>query len=128
MLQAGQTILLPKPGHETAHLWVVLTAPDAQGQAMIVNFTTLRPHSDTTVVIQPGEHPFVTHATAVHYADARLTTAAAIAGAIASGHFRAHRDCSPALLQRLLLGALASPYTPEKIKRYLRQNQQQGGT
>lgn len=121
MLRAGQTILLPKPGHETAHLWVVLTAPDTQAQMLIVNFTTLRPHSDSTVVIQPGEHPFVTHATVVHYADARLTAASAVTGALASGLFLPHQDCSPALLQRLLLGAFASPHTPEKIKRYLRQ-------
>jgi hypothetical protein len=120
MLRAGQTILLPKPGHDLAHLWVVLTPPDAQGQVLLVNFTTLRPHSDRTVEIEPGEHPFVAHATVAHYADARLTAAPAIEAAITSGHFRQHQDCSPALLDRLLAGALASAYTPEKVKRRLR--------
>lgn len=122
MLRAGQTILLPKPGHDTAHLWVVLTAPDTNAQVLLINFTTLRSHSDTTVVIQPGEHPFVMHATAVHYADVRLTGAIAIEAAIASGHFRTHHDCSAALLDRLLAGVLASKQTPEKIKRYLRKS------
>ena len=110
---------MPKPGHETAHLWVVLTATDARGEVLIVNFTTLRPHSDPTVVIQPGEHPFVIHATAVHYADTRLTASPAIESAIASGLFRTHQDCSPELLGRMLAGVLASPHSSEKIKRYL---------
>lgn len=120
MLRAGQTILLPKPGQDTAHLWVILTAPDAQGQVLLVNFTTFRPHSDSTVVLQIGEHPFVVHATAVHFADTRLTAAQPIEAAISSGLFRTHQDCVPALLDRLLVGALASPHTSEKIKRYLR--------
>ena len=106
---------------ETAHLWVVLTTPDALGQVLLINFTTLRPHSDCTVVIQPGEHPYVVHATVAHFADARLTAAPSIEAAIASGLFRTHQDCSPDLLNRLLAGTLASPHTPEKIKRYLRQ-------
>ena len=121
MLRAGQTILLPKPGEETAHLWVVLTTPNAQGQVILINFTTLRPHSDRTVVIQPGEHPFVVHPSVAHYADARLTAAPSIEAAIASGFFHQHQDCSPELIHRLLAGALTSPYTSEKVKRHLRQ-------
>ena len=120
MLRPGLTILLPKPGHEKAHLWVVLTPADAQGQVLLVNFTTHRPHSDPTVVIQPGEHPFVTHPTVAHFADSRLTSAQAIERAIGSGLFRMHEECSSQLLNRLVSGALSSPHTPEKIKRYLR--------
>ncbi len=70
MLQAGQTILLPKPGSDIAHLWVVLTAPDVTGTVVLVNFTTQRAHSDPTLILQPGDHRFIKHPTAVHYADA----------------------------------------------------------
>ena len=120
MLRAGQTILLPKPGQDTAHLFVVLTAPDALGHVLLVNFTTHRPHSDPTVIIQPGERPFVTHATVAHFVDTRRTTAAALEAEIASGIFRTHLDCSAVLLDRLRAGVLTSPHTPEKVKRYLR--------
>ena len=73
MLKAGQTILLPKPGLATLHLWVVAIAPDsASYDAVIVNFSTQRHQSDNTVVLQPGDHPFVQHATVVFFADARL--------------------------------------------------------
>ncbi|MSU49864.1 MAG: hypothetical protein EXS37_12400 [Opitutus sp.] len=95
--------------------------PDVRGQVLLVNFATLRPHSDRTVNIQSGEHPFVAHATVAHYADARLTAAPAIEAAIASGLFRTHQDCSPARLDRLLAGVLASPHASEKIKRHLRE-------
>jgi len=60
MLGLGDTVMLPKPGHEKEHLWAPITAPDPEtGDAIMVNLTTQRPHSDTTAIIQPGEHPFV---------------------------------------------------------------------
>lgn len=60
MLALGDTVLIPKPGQDKSHLWVVVTAVNPQsGEVIIVNFTTERPHSDKTLVIQPGEHRFV---------------------------------------------------------------------
>lgn len=75
MLALGDTVLLPKPAQDKPHLWVLVTAVNPQtGHAIIVNFTTERPHSDKTVVIQPGEHPFVDRPTVVFFADAVLPT------------------------------------------------------
>lgn len=119
MLKPGQTILLPKPGQETAHLWVVLTAPDAAGNVVMANFTTLRSHSDTTVVVNPGDHRFINHASVIHFADTRLTSASSVEAALASGIYPRHDDCTTILIDRILAGALASPYTPGKIKNYL---------
>ena len=73
MLGLGDTVILPKPGHETEHLWALVTAVDPQnGEAVMVNLTTRRPHSDTTTVLQPGDHPFVDRPTVAFYADALL--------------------------------------------------------
>jgi hypothetical protein len=68
----GDAYMLRKPGQQTEHLWVLVTRahPD-NGQAIMVNITTLRAHSaDTTTVLQPGDHPFITQASVVFYADA----------------------------------------------------------
>ena len=47
MLTIGDTVMLPKPGHEKEHLWALITAPDPEsGDAVMVNLTTQRPHSE----------------------------------------------------------------------------------
>lgn len=117
MLKAGQTILLPKPGQATLHLWVIVLAPDpASQETVIVNLTSQRTHSDTTVVVQPGEHPFVQHPTVVFFADARIVDANHIAAAMKAGTFHTHQDCSAALLLKIQQGLLASTMTPQKVK------------
>ena len=117
MLKAGQTILLPKPGHSTPHLWVVLLAPDpVSHETVIVNLTSQKTHSDNTVVLQPGEHPFVQHPTVVFFADARIVDAKHIAAAMEAGTFQSHQDCSAALVLRIQHGLLASTMTPQKVK------------
>jgi hypothetical protein len=119
MLKAGQTILLPKPGQDTLHLWVIVLASDpVTHEIVIVNLTTQRHQSDGTVVLQPGAHPFVQHATVVFYADARISDAKLIAAAIEAGTFRTHDDCSPELLFRIQQGLFASPHTPKKVKSF----------
>lgn len=120
MLKAGQTLLLPKPGQTTPHLWVVVVAPDpASHETVLVNLTTLRSHSDNTVVLQPGDHPFVQHTTVVFFADARIVEAKAIAAALKSGIFQSHQDCSAPLLLRIQHGLFASPHTPQKVKTFV---------
>jgi hypothetical protein len=119
VLKAGQTLLLPKPGHDISHLWVVILGPDPEThETVIVNLTTLRDHSDKTVVLSAGEHPFITHATAVNYSDARIVDARKIEAALKVGSFPSHRECSAALLVKIQEGLFASPLTPKKVKDY----------
>jgi hypothetical protein len=127
MLALGDTVLIPKPGQDTSHLWVLVTAVNPQsGEVIIVNFTTARPHSDRTVVLQPGEHRFVDRPTVVFYSDARFTRLAALDAAINQGIANPHDPLSRALLNRIQAGLLASPLTPAKIKTAFTQAQQQG--
>jgi len=126
MLALGDTVLLPKPGQDKAHLWVLVTAVNPQtGDAIIVNFTTERPHSDKTVVIQPGEHPFVDRPTVVFFADTRFASLALLEAAVNQGIASQHDPLDPALLKRVQAGLLASPLTPTKIKTAFTQAQQQ---
>ncbi len=127
MLHLGDTVLIPKPGQEKSHLWVLVTGADPQtGEVIIVNFTTQRPHSDNTVVIQPGEHRFVDRPTVVFYPDARFTKLALLEAAVSQGIATQHDPLGPALLKRIQAGLQASPRTPTKIKNAFTQAQQQG--
>lgn len=121
MLKAGQTLLLPKPGHDVSHLWVlVLSSDPVTMETVIVNMTTQRSHSDSTLVLLVGEHPFVRHPSVVHYEDARIVDGRAIEAALLAGTFPALSDCSAALLKRIQEGLLNSPFTPGKVKTYVR--------
>ena len=127
MLALGDTVLLPKPGQDKPHLWVLVTAVNPlTGDAIIVNFTTERPHSDKTVVIQPGEHRFVDRPTVVFFADARFANLTTLLdAAVNQGTASQHAPLDPALLRRVQAGLLASPLTPIKIKTAFTQAQQQ---
>ncbi len=129
MLALGDTVLIPKPGQDKSHLWVLLTAVDPQsGEVIIVNFTTERPHSDKTVLIQPGEHRFVDRPTVVFYSDARFTKLAALEAAVNQGIANQHDPLDPALLKRVQAGLLQSPLASGKIRTAFTVAQQQGLT
>ena len=121
---AGASFLIPapKPGGPTPHLWIILTdpAPDC----IMVNLTTLRADRDQTVVLHPGEHPFVKHSTAVFYADSQIVTLDHVNSLLARGQALPHQPCPPATLQLIQQGILASPFTPRKVQAFYRQYQQ----
>ena len=104
---------------EIAHRWIVLTEPDGDPpQVVVVNLTSRSPDSDTTVVLNVGDHPFVKRETVVYYADARFMEARAIEAYANTPGNRFHADCSVALLQQLRDGLRKSRFTPKKIKAY----------
>ena len=117
MANLGDSWMLPKPGQETEHLWVLITRPDpASREAIMVNVTTQRPHSDTTTVLNRGDHPFIQRPSVVLYADARTVDTRLLDQAVASGSFRAHTPFSGPVLERIHAGLRTSPFTPKKIK------------
>ncbi|MBI4024177.1 MAG: hypothetical protein HY360_04295 [Verrucomicrobia bacterium] len=121
MLKAGDALLLPKPGQNTAHLWVLLTDSHPQkGDVLIVNLTTQRPHSDTTVILQPGDHRFVDHPTVVNYADARVVKSDLLESYVKLGTYLPQPALDLSVLRRIQDGLLSSAFTPNKIEKYFR--------
>ena len=118
MLTIGDTVMLPKPGHEKKHLWALITAPDPEsGDAIMVNLTTQRPHSDTTTIIQPGEHPFVDRPTVVFYADARVVNVNTLEEGLRQGVCRQNAPLSAELLRCIQDDLFVSDFTPDKIEK-----------
>ena len=57
------------------HLWiVVIELPRSPKEVVIVNLTSRKPNSDTTVVLQSDTHRFVKHETVVNYFDAKIVS------------------------------------------------------
>ena len=118
-IYAGRSIVLPKTSGATPHLWIVLTEPEGYPpEVVIVNLTTRKPDSDTTLTLNAGDHPFIEHETVVYYADARLAKAGGIEQIVKYAGYGFHDDCSSDLLKRVRRGLLDSRYTPKKIKEY----------
>jgi hypothetical protein len=113
----GDTFILLRATGSTPHLWVVLWGPAGAADAyLVVSLSTLRRHSDRTVILQAGDHPFVQHDTCAVYADARRTTAAKLRQALANREAIAREPAGAVLLERLRSGLLRSPYTPDALR------------
>lgn len=112
----GDTFILRRATGSTPHLWVVLWGPAGAADAyLVVSLSTLRRHSDRTVILRAGDHPFIQHDTCAVYADARRTTADKLRHALAHGEAVAREPASAELLETLRAGFLRSPYTPDAI-------------
>ena len=117
----GKSIVMPKSSGETPHLWVVVTEPEGTPpEAVIVNLTSRKPDSDTTVVLNVGDHPFITHETIVFYADATLAKTDGIEALSRFRGYGYHDDFDPEVLERIKQGLIDSRNTPKDIKAYCR--------
>jgi hypothetical protein len=82
----------------------------------MVNVTTRRPHSDTTTIINVGDHPFISRPSIVYYADARDVDTVVLAAAIQAKVARRHQPFTQPVLARIQAGIGLSPFTPRKLK------------
>ena len=124
MLSAGDTFLCPIRIEWVDHLWVVVIDPEPSGTTIIVNVTTREPyHTDLAVVLNVGDHPFITHESILNYGFSLITNVNPIEQAIQGGLGRQREPCSPQLLARIQQGLLSSPFTPIKVETYYRTRQ-----
>lgn len=114
---AGRAVLLVGGAVGKPHLWFVLTDPDpSTDQVLWVMMVSAKPHTDDTVVIVAGDHPFVQWESNVDYGSARFVPVSKLASASAQGRLRLQQDMSPGLLARVRAGLLASSRTIHEIK------------
>lgn len=118
---AGDTFILTHATGPTPHLWVILWGPEGEAQSfMMVSLSTMRPHSDQTVLIRVGEHPFIQHDTCAVYADVRKTTAEKLHQAEANRQLTRRDRASAQLLGKLREGLFASSRTPHAMREMAR--------
>lgn len=115
-MRCGDAVYMAVLGVPSEHLWILISdpAPDTF-LGVMVSVTTLRHGHDQTVILQVGDHPFITRPSAVYFGDARLFDTRRIDQDILVGNVQQLQCCSPSLLSLLQRGVLASPRTPNKI-------------
>jgi hypothetical protein len=111
-MRLGSTFLIE-------HLWIVVSLPTAESHVVLVSFTTRRWNSDTSCVVQAGEHPWVKHETVVEYEKARVFDPPTQQKVLANKMLRPQADVSLTLLTRIQEGALRSDLTAQKIQKII---------
>jgi len=103
------------------HLWVVVSDPmlDVADPVVIVNLTSYHQGKDSSCLLQPGDHPFVRHLTAVYYAGAMNVLNAKLEGLADDGRIVLQGPLTPAVLDRVRQGAAVSPFIPEGCRKVL---------
>lgn len=120
-IRPGRTLFLRGPHDRKPHLWVVLTEPEGQSGCFVaVMLRTAKHFTDRTVVLEDGDHPFVTRPTSVDYSMANYFTASFISDALKSGRCHPQADVAPDLLERIRNGLLSSSHTVHAIREYCR--------
>jgi len=121
-LSQGSTFINEQYRGLSPHLWIVISDPSFDNNSVvIVNVTSWREQEQATIlndascIIEAGEHPFIDKKSYIYYRNAKLTSGDALQNALAGGVLVADEDCSPQLLEKILLGAANSQHTPIKI-------------
>lgn len=121
MIQPGDAFLFAFGG-EKPHLWIVAAVSKARSECLIVNLTTLRHNVDQTVILQPGDHPFINKASAVFYAGAKICAVASLDEVQRRGEAERREPLKADLLKLILDGFRASEHTAQKVLDWLAKN------
>ncbi len=116
-LNVGDVFLLTTPPNDK-HLFVII-APTQNGKYLCVNVTSKRDNSDTSCILQQGDHPFVRHDSVIAYRKAREVDAAVIQNQIDRGNCQQYQPFSSKVLNRIQQGGLSSTRLKNKYKNYL---------
>ena len=118
--KAGTTVLMPLDRIAlTPHLWVFLCDPHGDPpKSIIVMITTKRSESDTTCVLDKGDHPFIRHASVIRYEDADIFKTENFVRLVKQDRAKFKEPMSPIVLKKIQDGILKSRYTPKKVKNF----------
>ena len=110
----------------SGHLWVIVSDPfDSPEQVIITFLTTQKANSDTTVILSPGDHDFITHPTVVSYADAKIQRTEHILKRIEERDYEPRNSFSSEVTKEIQKGLIDSQFTPRYIKKaFLSANEQ----
>ncbi len=121
-LQKG-TILLLSGAKE--HLFFICNDPVfypplVKETFLAVNLTSITDLSetDTTCLLDSGDHPFIRHPSYIFYRRADIFGAETIIQQVTAGDIRVHQPCENNVFQRILNGFALSPHVRPKIKSY----------
>jgi hypothetical protein len=116
---AGRCFFLAETPQDQRHLWIVLTNPDGNPPEVVaVMLRTAKHYTDPTVVLQVGDHPFISRPSSVHYSTAQRFRVSEIIRLSARQDCGIQPDLPKAVLAKVQAGLAASPYVVPSIRTY----------
>lgn len=113
----GKTLLLQTDQESVPHLWAVVAQSSCTTKVLIVNVTTFWSHSDPTVILNNGDHPFIKHKSSINYAEMREVGTALIIDKIKKGVIKIQNDLEVHILQKIQEGVSRTPRIHPVIKK-----------
>jgi hypothetical protein len=115
------TAFWTNPQHPTlpSHLHIVISDPAKNpGEIAVVNVTTVRGDDyDASCVLEPGDHYTIRHKSYVGYRRGWVVNLNALKALFDAGQIhRAKPGLEPEVVKRVQTGAMASKWTPARIK------------
>jgi len=114
-ISAGRAIVV-RDRRMGTHLWFVLTDPAADTlKVVMVALVSEKDHTERTVCLDVGAHPFVRWASSVDYGSSRFFPSATLVSAIAKKSATLEKDMTGELLTIVRRGLLISSRTPHAV-------------
>lgn len=116
----GQAFVTPQASGVLPHLWFVITDP-AHGTCVVLANVSSRPcPSGEVLELKRGEHPFISHASFLRFAEVRVADVQGLEKLLAAGTLRDSHDLDSDLLRRIQQAVSNSKVVPIEAVRLLR--------
>jgi hypothetical protein len=119
MLKCGDTFLTGDGDEDNFHLWIIVTPP-SEGEVVTVCMVTATKKTERLVKLSTGDHPFVTHDSAISYGFSKIRTVADIQALLANGSARPRDPMPSPVLSRIQAGVIDSDFTPNGVRAFYR--------
>ena len=119
LIRAGRALLFRESPKQTFHLFFILTDPDGSPPRVVaVMVRTATKFTDETVLLEPGDHPFINRTSSVHYSSANVFRVNRLQKGFEERYCYLKEDMSQELLERVREGLAKSPFTVPAIRDY----------
>ena len=130
-IRPRQTFLMKSgPSHdpERLHLHFVCLDVDDDGNTLIVPMSSYEGnYSDSTCILDIGDHEFIKHKSFVLYLEAQIRNADELQEDIDAGMLIPQKDMSEYIFLKIRNGVVRSGNTSRKIKKYFNSRQPNNG-
>ena len=109
-MNLGDTFVPEQLDH---HLWIITSDPSKDKEKVVImNLTTYTIDEEEVCVLQPGDHPFVKHKTAIRYYEARIVSLGVLTRLLDANALRPHQRASSDMMAKIWRGAAMSRFIP----------------
>ncbi|MDR1964942.1 MAG: hypothetical protein LBQ50_14320 [Planctomycetaceae bacterium] len=117
-MKAGDAFLFPNE-HGVFHLHIIVSEPEqSPAEVFLVSISSYENWKENVCVLQPNDHPFITHKSVVVY-DIRLTTLAFLESCQKNGKLKMKPPVSAEVLTRIRQGYKLSRFQKDHVYQLL---------